>query len=354
MEHGGDAIRYRTLTELAPAGYAAPEAVARAREAALQSKPALAIVKRQKEGGVWGANLLGLEADPERGIKEPGTVAQYRRLLQLGWPADARQIRTTDRLLFRILSRDEDPALLLEWQKPSRNEPAMAAWARDVFREAATAALAEAGHGEDPRLRGSAHRIASAVSQFLRSPLAEDPFVKSGRTTVLHPEAHPPSWYSVAMIAAMPSLRRERAGFTERLGHYLAQPAPKKGFSLVVGEEMVKPQHLLLGDPIDTDAKGCPKDIPLALHFIELVARIGALGWATGASAALARLLQDCDEQGIWHPKNLKAPPKAVEPVTYHYYPLQPDTKHPTAWQADVTFRLAVIAKVLGWEIEWG
>jgi hypothetical protein len=355
VEHGGDAIRYRTLTELAPAGHplAAPDAVARAHEAALEAKPALAVAKRQKEGGVWGANLLGLAADADAGIREPGTIAQYRRLLQLGWPADARALRTTDRLLFRILSRDEDPALLLEWQKPSRNEPVMGAWARDVFREAATAALAESGHGEDPRVRGAAHKIASAVSQFLRSPLADDPFVKAGRATALHAEAHPPSWYSVAMIAAMPSLRRERAGFTERLGRYLAQPAPKKGYLLVVGDATVKPQHLLLGDPIDTDAKGCPKDIPLALHFIELVARMGALGWATGAAAALARLLHDCDEHGVWHPRNLKAPPKALDPVTHHYYPLQPDEKHAASWSADVTFRLAVIAKVLGWEVEY-
>ena len=49
------------------------------------------------------------------------------------------------------------------------------------MREAASAALAEAGHAEDPRLRGAGHKIASAISQFLRSPLAEKPFLKSGQ-----------------------------------------------------------------------------------------------------------------------------------------------------------------------------
>ena len=109
---------------------------------------------------------------------------------------------------------------------------------------------------------------------------------------MLHPEAHPPSWYSVAMLAAMPNLRRERAGFTERLGHYLAQPAPKKAFVIQVGKKTVKPQHLLLGDPIEADSKGIPKDIPLALHYIELLARMGALQWAPVATKVLGRLLQ--------------------------------------------------------------
>ena len=170
-------------------------------------------------------------------------------------------------------------------------------WARDNIREAASAALAEAGYAEDPRLRGAGHKIANSISQFLRSPWAEKPFVKSGKKLALHPEAHPPSWYSVAMIAAMPNLRRERAGFTERLGHYLAQPAPKKAFVIQVGKRSIKPQHLLLGDPIEADAKGYPKDVPLALHYIELLARMGALQWAPVATKVLARLLKDLDDE---------------------------------------------------------
>ncbi|HEU4699080.1 MAG TPA: hypothetical protein VFS40_07870 [Gemmatimonadales bacterium] len=257
-------------------------------------------------------------------------------------------------MLFRILSRDEDPALLFEWQKASKNEPETAEWVRGVFREAASAALAEAGYGDDPRLRGAGHKIASAISQFLRSELAEQPFTKSGRTTVLHPEAHPPSWYSVAMLASMPSLQRERAGFTERLGHYLAQPAPKKAFVIQQGKQQVPPQFLLLGDPIEADAKGTPKDLPLALYYIELMARMGALTWAPVATKVLGRLLQDCDETGVWHPKGLRAQPAVMDPMTYHFYPLQPEEKkHPESRLVDVTFRLAQVAKHLGWTLEY-
>jgi hypothetical protein len=255
--------------------------------------------------------------------------------------------------LFRLLSRDEDPSLLFEFQKSVKSDPEAEAWARGIMREASSAALAEAGYGDDPRLRGAGHKIASAISQFLRSPLAEKPFIKNGKQMVLHPEAHPPSWYSVAMLASMPNLQRERAGFTERLGHYLAQPAPKKAFVILVGKKTVKPQHLILGDPIEADPKGHAKDIPLALHYIELLARMGALEWAPVATKVLGRLLQDCDDTGVWRPKNLRSLPKQGNKITYHYYPLHLDAKTTEGKEVDITFRLAVIAKVLGWSLSY-
>ncbi|MGH7526460.1 MAG: hypothetical protein ACREMX_07125, partial [Gemmatimonadales bacterium] len=166
--------------------------------------------------------MLGLAPSTAQGIKDVGTIPNYRRLLQLEWPRAGRPFKLADRVLFRLLSRDEDPALQFEYQKLVKSEPEAEGWVRGIIREAASAALAEAGFGEDPRLRGSGHKIANAVSQFLRSPLAEKPFVKAGKQIALHPEAYPPTWYSVAMLASMPNLQRERAGFTERLGHYLA------------------------------------------------------------------------------------------------------------------------------------
>ena len=353
LQNAGASIRFRTLTELAPPGYASPEAVESARQAVVESRTALALVRKQKDIGTWGGNLLGLAPSAAQGIKDVGTIPNYRRLLQLEWPRSGRPFKLADRLLFRLLSRDEDPSLLFEFQKLVKADPDAVLWARETIREAASAALAEAGYAEDPRLRGAGHKIANSISQFLRSPVAEKPFVKSGKNLALHPDAHPPSWYSVAMIAAMPNLRRERAGFTERLGHYLAQPAPKKAFVIQVGKRTIKPQHLLLGDPIEADAKGMAKDIPLALHYIELLARMGALQWAPVATRVLARLAKDCDERGVWSPKNLRSPPKAIDRITYHYYPLHLEAKSTEDRELDITFRLAVIAGLLGWQLDY-
>jgi hypothetical protein len=354
LQHGGESIRYRTMTELAKPGMFDSAALEAAGQAVAESKTALAVAKKQKDTGIWGQNLLGLAASAKDGIKEVGTIPQYRRLIELGWPHGSRPFKLTDRVLFRLLTRDDDPALLFEYQKAAKTEPAVIPWARELEREAAACALAEAGFADDPRVRGAGHRVANAVSAFLRSPLAEKPFVRSGNATILHPDAYPPTWYSVAMIAAMPVLQRERAGFTERLGRYLAEPAPKKLFSIKVGRKSIKPANLLLGDPIAADARGNAKDIPLALHYIELLARMGALGWAPVASRVLARLLADCDAEGVWRPKTKpKTLPKATHKITYHMFPLVADTRTVDGREADVTFRLALIARILGWGLTW-
>lgn len=353
LEHGSESIRYRTYVDLVPVGTASLEVMEAASQTIITAKPTAAIVKKQKDSGVWGGNFLGLAPSVAAGIKDVGTVPQYRRLLQLGYPRAGRPFKLADRLLFRVLSRDEDPALHFEFQKLVKDVPIAAEWIRDHLREAACCALAEAGYMEDPRLRGAAHKIASSVSQFLRSPLAEKPFVKSGKSVVLAANAYPPTWYSVAMIAAMPNLQRERAGFTERLGQYLAQPAPKKGYVIQLGKRSIKPDLFLLGDPIVADAKGNAADVPLALHYIELLARVRALHTAPVATKVLTRLLSDCNEHGVWHPKGLRGAPKVGNKMSYHCFPLQGESKAVESRQVDVTFRLALIAKLLGWGLEY-
>lgn len=353
LAHGGEVVRYRTFAELSPAGTVPPESLEHARAAIEGSKAAQAVIKKQKDNGIWGGNLLGVAPSAAAGIKDVGTIPQYRRLVQLGLPNTARPFKLADRVLFRLLSRDEDPALLFEYQKPAKGDEAYTLWARNAVRSAATAALAESGNVEDPRVRGAAHKVANEISEFLRSPLAEKPFVRSGAASILHPDATPPDWYSLAMVASMPNLQRERAGFTERLRHYLAQPMPKKAFTIAVGKKKLKPTHLIMGDPIEADSKGVAKDIPLALHFLELLARLGGLGESPNATKVLGRLLKDCDENGVWSPKGLRGAPKATNKASYHTFPLDLETKAAEWKQVDVTFRLAVIAKLMGWSLEY-
>lgn len=354
VEHGGPAIRARTLTELAPEGSADPETVVAALKDTVLSAAVSAVTTRQQENGLWGSNFLAFQTSTRDNTDEPGTVAQYRRLLQLGVPTTTRPFRLANRLIFRTLSRDDDPVLYGEFFDSTVDDPEAAEWYRGLIREGVAAALAEAGFEDDPRLRGAAHKIISQVSAFLRSDLAEDPLIKRGSSAwQLNPEASPPSWWSVAMLAAMPTLQRERAGFVERLGQYLALKAPTKSFMITVGKTTMRPAHLLLGDPIESDSKGVPKDIPLALHFIELLAGLGQLAASPSAVKALQYLLEELDAEGVWHPKNLRSQPKANSPITHHYWPLALDDGELAHRQADVTFRLALIARRLGWHLEY-
>jgi hypothetical protein len=74
LAHGGEVIRYRTHAELAPPGTAAFETL-EAEHAAIESgKAAQGVIKKQKETGVWGGNMLGLAAAAAQGIKDVGTI----------------------------------------------------------------------------------------------------------------------------------------------------------------------------------------------------------------------------------------------------------------------------------------
>src|SRR5207244_10435476 len=122
-------------------------------------------------------------------------------------------------------------------------------------REAAAGTLARGGHSDDPRVRGTAHTIASSISQFLRSELAEKPFKKAQGKTVLDPLAHPPSIFAVEMLAFLPPVQRERAGFIERLGHYFSVPSPRRALSVIAARQPLTPVIELLVDPLHSDAR---------------------------------------------------------------------------------------------------
>ncbi|MGH2627879.1 MAG: hypothetical protein ACRDHY_14670, partial [Anaerolineales bacterium] len=289
----------------------------------LEDKRALAIARKQKDNGLWGGNVLGYGPSKVYGWKEVGTVFQYRRLLELGWSADQRPFRLADRFLFRLLSRDEDPTLLVEFQRVAKTYPGLGQWAKNLLREAAAAALARAGHIEDPRLRGAAHKVASDISPYLRSELVGKPFRKHSGKTILDPRATPPTIFGIEMLAFMPAVQRERAGFIERLASYFSNPAPKREFLILAGKKLLKPTFELLGDPLRADAQGHIPDVPFAVYWLELLARLGLVRQIPSASRTLARLFSECDEHGIWTPRNLRGLPKTSSPILVHWFPLE-------------------------------
>jgi len=120
-----------------------------------------------------------------------------------------------------------------------------------------------------------------------------------------------------------------------------------------IGRKVIKPSSVLLGDPLKADSAGNPKDLPFALHWIELLARMGMFHTSPTAQRILTRLLKDCDEKGVWSPKNLRATPKSASRLADFAYPLEGDGRTIERRKSDVTFRLALIAKLLGWELEY-
>lgn len=351
--HASAPIKWRTLNDILPPGAASHEDYVALEREVLESKQVVQTLKKQRRNGTWGDNLLGLTANKAQGIKDVGTVAQYRHLVELGARRDDRAFRQVERIFYRELSRDESDELLFEHRTAAKRSPELAGWSRGLFREGATTALAHAGLIDDPRVRGAAHRIASDVSAFLRSELSEKPIIRRNNRSVLDPAANPPTIFSVAMLAYMPNLQRERAGFLERLCHFLAQPAPRKKWVIAVGRKVMAPTFHLLGNPIEVARGNAAKDLPLALYWIELLARLGMLATNELAQRVLLHTLADCDGQGVWAPKNLRSLPRSPSRLADFWFPLEADAKTTEHRQADVTFRLALIARLLGWQLEY-
>jgi hypothetical protein len=111
------------MRELSLPGTVQPDALSAAEEAVVHSKLVHTIIKKQKDTGTWGGNLMALAPSAKDGLKDVGTIPNYRRLVQLGYPQMGRPFKLADRLLFRLLSRDDDPSLQFEFAKYAKELP---------------------------------------------------------------------------------------------------------------------------------------------------------------------------------------------------------------------------------------
>jgi hypothetical protein len=249
-------------------------------------------------------------------------------------------------VLFRLLAEDEDPTYLFEVVPRGKPEPEAIRHGRTILREAAAATLAQAGYATDPRLRGAARRMVERVDAFLRSPLAAKPFVRAGNQHVLAPGAAPPSVHMLLMLAHMPLFRSEHYDIMDRLYTYLAQSQPRQTPATLVGKRAVEEPRLVLGDPLP-HRNAADADVPSALFWLELFARLGFLRRNEGWSKLFDRFLDDCDEIGVWQIPKRSAMLRTSNPFVWPSFPLEP---HGTGDEKriDVTFRLGLIARYAG------
>src|SRR2546421_640616 len=159
----------------------------------------------------------------------------------------------------------------------------------------------------------------------------------------------PHCWSSFsAPPKAIPDCHSGRAVFLERLAAFCSTPAPRRAFFIQAGKKLFRPLFEILGDPLHADAQGRITDVPFALYWLELLARLGIVRQVPSAAKVLARLYSECSDDGIWSPAGLRTMPKSTNPVVSHYFPLEGPGKSPAQRQTDVTFRLALIARTMG------
>jgi hypothetical protein len=346
LQHAAAPIQYRAITEVARLAERVGPSVA---ALAYTYRPALMLALQQRADGTWNHSMLSLPSTRSDRFEGVGTVNAVRRLLEYGWEKDSPPILHARRALFRLLAEDNDPEFLYELGGKSNDED-LVRRGRSILREAAGAALAQAGYEDDPRLRGAARRVLERITTFLRSPFGQKPWIRVGNQHVLAPEAQPPSMYALVMFAHMPLFRTEHHEGMDRLYHFLTQPLPRQEPLQLIGKRVVPQSHLVLGDHLP-NRNAADADVPSAITWLELMARLGFLRRNDNWSKLFERFLDDRDDQGVWHPHKGMAAVRSANPFVWATYPLEGALSGDERW-TDATFRLGLIARILGRPIE--
>ena len=250
------------------------------------------------------------------------------------------------RILFRLLARMRIRVFVRvgAWAGPldSRRYP----HGRTMLREAAASALAQAGYESDPRLRGG-RRIVGRMSAYLRSPRPET-WIRAGnhRCSLRSDAAVLPR---LVMLAFMPLFRSDTTSHGAALFQFLSQPMPRQTPARVFGDKIVPQPHLLMGDPLP-HRNAADADVPWALTWLEIAARLGYFRRHEGWAKLYDRFLDDRDEHGVWHPHKGLAMPRSSNPLVWPSFPLELHHAGEERW-SDVTFRLGLIGRVSGRQI---
>ena len=347
LEHASAPIRYRAMTEVARLPSQSADRIS---FLPFTHRPALMLAMLQASDGTWNHSMLTVPAGRTEHFEGVGTISAVHRLLEYGWDKETPPLLLARRVLFRLLAEDEDPEWLFEFGAKTPADEDAARRGRAILREAAAAALAHAGYEGDPRLRGAAKRIIERVAGYLRSPLAQKPFVRVGNQHVLAAEAAPPSIFALLMLAYMPLFRTEHHDAMDRLYQHLAQPLPRQEPVQLCGKKVMEQPHLVLGDLL-ANRNVADTDVPFAMMWLELVSRLGFLRRNENWSKLFDRFLDDRDQDGVWHPHKGTSVVRSASPFVWPFYPLEENLSGDERW-TDVTFRLGLIARVIGRTIE--
>ena len=344
LDHAAPPLKYRAIADVAR--LSAPLVS----ELPYAYLPALQLAVTQQPDGRWGRTMLGIPSARLERFDGIGTIPAVRRLLEYGWDRESPPLARVRRLLFRLLAEDDDPAYLFEFASKGKPDEEIARRGRAILREAAAAALAQAGYEGDPRLRGAARRILDRINAYLKSPLAQKPWIRVGNRQVLAPEATPPSMHALMMLAHMPFFRSEYHEHIERLYVFLTQPMPRQESAQLIGTAIVPQTQYVLGDVLP-HRNAVDADVPAALMWLELMARLGFLRRNETWTKLFDRFADDCDRTGVWHPHKGMAMPRSGSPFVWPMFPLEDTSAGEERW-ADVTLRIGIIARAAGRTVE--
>ena len=329
MEHAAAPIKYRSITEAAKLPGPVTGLVA---SLPFTHRPALTLAMAQHLDGTWGHGMLTVPSTRAEHFEGVGTINAVRRLLEYGWDKDSPPLTHARRVLFRLLAEDDDPDFLFEFGgKDAADEDHVAPRAR-ILREAAAAALAQAGYEGDPRLRGAARRIIERVAAYLRSPAGaktlrahREPARAAGRVRpavnllFTHARVH----------AAVPYRTPRRRG---------AVVAPPRRAAAPPGADPAVRRSVSSRSLTSSSATCCPTAMPPTptlcspSHGSSSWRALGFLRRNDNWCKLYERFLDDRDADGVWHPHKGLTAARSQNPFLWPMYPLEDHMSGDERW----------------------
>jgi hypothetical protein len=148
----------------------------------------------------------------------------------------------------------------------------------------------------------------------------------------------------------MPLFQSEHYETMELLYEYLSRPLPRQEPVQQIGTQLVDVPQVVLGDHLP-HRNAVEDDVPAALAWLELMARLGFLRRNEVWRKMYERFVDDCGRDGVWHPHKGMAMPKSSNPYVWPMFPLEEVHGGDERW-TDVTFRIGLIARLSGRPIE--
>ncbi|HXC25297.1 MAG TPA: hypothetical protein VNU46_05225, partial [Gemmatimonadaceae bacterium] len=135
----------------------------------------------------------------------------------------------------------------------------------------------------------------------------------------------------------------------ERLYAYLTQAKPTQEAVQMYGTELIMQPHLVMGDLL-YNKNVVDNDVPFALLWLEMMARLNFLKRNEGWMKLFERMVDQCNSRGVWHSNKGAVIPSSTNPYVWPIFPLEEQLVGEASW-TDVTFRIGRIARLLGWRI---
>ncbi len=358
MEKACAPIRYRIQTEIQ--GLSADDVdVAEARDETYKYKRPYSVSTTQSDDGTWFTSLAGfdhLNVNRQRG---PGTLFQYRALVEYGWGTDHPIVWRTSELLQGLLWEDASVDLC-ELKGYCGGDPAVEKYLRKMLSRRALALLSRSNLNDDIGVKRKTTEVLDQLDAFYQGDVHQKIYtgelVREKETeegpidevcAVISPDALRPEHWLFMLFGRNPGLKSDERA-KEILGRVVAymfsHPHPEVEVLEVGGKVFDRYMEFTIRN-LDQQDYQEQKLVGRLLQELEFLARAGVLESVPKAKALLEWLIGLQDEEGVVRAEEFIE--KAGHRLDYSYFPLEDNWRGKHKKFTDVTFRLLLILSIL-------